>query len=170
MYFSRISQPLLLGRLMDFYVPNQTSMTIREAYTYATCIVLSSFFYVMVSHSQILSLQHLGMKIRIACCSLIYRKTLKLSKKALGKTTIGQMINLLSNDVNRFDNCFKQFHQLWAAPLESIVVMYLLFKLVGLTSLSGYSLLLFFIPLQSKYKYLNQNKLFHTSSYTGGVL
>lgn len=136
---------------MDFYVPKQTSMTIREAYYYAIAIVLSCFFYVMVSHSQILSLQHLGMKIRVACCSLIYRKTLKLSKKALGKTTIGQMINLLSNDVNRFDNCFKQFHQLWAAPLESIVVMFLLYKMVGLTSLTGYVLLVFFIPLQSEY-------------------
>lgn len=136
--------------LMDFYVPHQTSITIQDAYIYASSIVLSSFLYVMISHSQIFSLQHLGMKIRVACCSLIYRKTLKLSKKALGKTTIGQMINLLSNDVNRFDSCFKQFHQLWAAPLESIIVMYLLYKMVGLTSLTGYTLLLFFIPLQSK--------------------
>lgn len=136
---------------MDFYVPHQTSITIHQAYAYAASIVFTCFLYVMIGHSQILSLQHLGMKIRIACCSLIYRKTLKLSKKALRKTTIGQMINLLSNDVNRFDNCFKQFHQLWAAPLESIIVMYLLLKMVGLTSLTGYTLFVLFIPLQSRY-------------------
>lgn len=135
---------------MDFYVPKQTTMTLQEAYIYAGFIVLTAFLYVLINHSYLLSRQHLGMKIRIACCSLIYRKSLRLSKKALGKTTIGQMINLLSNDVNRFDNCFNQFHFLWAAPLETILVMYLIYKVVGITGLAGFSLLLFFIPMQSK--------------------
>lgn len=148
----RISQPILLGQLMDFYVPNQTSMSIKEAYAYAGAIVFGSLLITMINHMQLLSLQLLGMKIRIACCSLINRKTLKLSKEALGETTIGQIINLLSNDVNRFDNCFRQFHQLWAAPLEAVVIMCLLFNMVGLTGLTGYALVIVILPLQSKYQ------------------
>ncbi|CAG9854876.1 unnamed protein product [Phyllotreta striolata] len=147
-FILKMSQPLLLGKLIEFYNPDQTTISSLEGYLYSLCIVLSSFLYVLVCHWYHLSLQHLGMKIRIACCSLIYRKSLRLSKKALVNTTIGQMINLLSNDVNRFDNIFRYIHYLWVGPLESLVIMYLIYEVSGFTGLSGFIILLLFIPFQ----------------------
>nr|XP_023014259.1 probable multidrug resistance-associated protein lethal(2)03659 isoform X1 [Leptinotarsa decemlineata]XP_023014260.1 probable multidrug resistance-associated protein lethal(2)03659 isoform X1 [Leptinotarsa decemlineata]XP_023014262.1 probable multidrug resistance-associated protein lethal(2)03659 isoform X1 [Leptinotarsa decemlineata] len=144
----KLSQPIFVGKLMTFYEPNQKTVSPNEAYLYASLIVFTSLMYVLICHTFYLDVQHLGMKMRIACCSLIYRKTLKLSKKALGKTTIGQMINLLSNDVNRFDTWFKNFHFLWAAPIEALVIMFMLFHETGLNGLTGFSVFLVFIPLQ----------------------
>ncbi|XP_066250934.1 probable multidrug resistance-associated protein lethal(2)03659 [Euwallacea similis] len=143
-----LSQPLALGKLMNYYRPNQTNVSLQEAYLYAGILILTSFLSVMVSHSYMLASHHLGMKMRIACCSLIYRKTLKLSKTALIDTTIGQMINLLSNDVARFDNSVRYLHYLWVAPLETLLIMYLLYYNVGFTSLSGFCLIVLFMPLQ----------------------
>lgn len=90
----------------------------------------------------------MGMKMRVACCSLIYRKTLKLSKTALGETTIGQAVNLLSNDVNRFDDAVLFIHYLWIGPLETIIVTYFLYVQVGFAAFIGVALLLMCIPLQ----------------------
>ncbi|CAG9767557.1 unnamed protein product [Ceutorhynchus assimilis] len=143
-----LSQPLALGKLMQYYVPKQTTVTLQEAYCYAGLLIMSLFLSVVITHSYMLASLHLGMKMRIACCSLIYRKTLKLSKTALVETTIGQMINLLSNDVARFDSCMRYFHYLWVAPLETILIMYLLYYDVGLTSLSGFGLIVLFMPVQ----------------------
>lgn len=93
----------------------------------------------------------IGMKIRVATSALIYRKALKLSKSALVETTVGQMVNLISNDVGRFEMATINFHSLWIAPLETFVIMILIYFYVGVTGMIGVLALFFFIPLQSKY-------------------
>ena len=105
---------------------------------------------------------------RVACSSILYRKALKLSNSALGQTTIGQMVNLLSNDVNRlvslknisetmngsyfrFDTTVLFNHYLWAGPLQLIIMTAILCYKIGPSALVGAVLLVLFVPLQSKY-------------------
>jgi ATP-binding cassette subfamily C (CFTR/MRP) protein 4 len=144
----KMSQPLFIGKLMEYYTPNQNTITKNTAYIYASGIVVMSFFNVLLGHSYMLGLQHLGMKIRVASCSLIYRKSLRLSKTALIETTVGQMVNLLSNDVNRFDLAATHVHNLWVSPIETIIVIYFLYTMLGPSSLTGIGILLLFIPIQ----------------------
>lgn len=91
---------------------------------------------------------HIGMKVRVAVCSLIYRKALKLSKSALGETTVGQLVNLLSNDVNRFDYVSIFVHHIWVAPLQTCIACYLMYQRVGVAAVVGVVFLLLFVPLQ----------------------
>ena len=60
------------------------------------------------------------------------------------------MVNLLSNDVNRFDQSVLFLHYLWAGPAQLVIVTYLLWRKIGPSSLVGATLLIFFAPLQSK--------------------
>lgn len=101
-----------------------------KAELYAAGLMAGSVLTVVCAHPYMLGVLHLGMKMRIALCSLIYRKALRLSRTALGDTTIGQVVNLLSNDVGRFDTVLINVHYLWLAPLELIVVTYLMFEQV----------------------------------------
>ena len=55
----------------------------------------------------------------------LHFQALRLSKKALGESTIGQMVNLLSNDVSRFDFSTIFIHYLWCGPLQFLIIMYL---------------------------------------------
>lgn len=145
--FLRLTQPLFLGRLIRFFNPG-SDITKEEAYGYAAAVILCSAFNIFVIHPYMMAILHMGMKIRVACCSLIYRKALKLSKTALGETTAGQIVNLLSNDVNRFDVAVIFVHYLWLGPLETIIVAYFLWNIVGVSALIGVASLLLFIPLQ----------------------
>lgn len=135
---------------MEYYSPNQKTISRNTAYMYAGGIVLATFLNTIFAHSYMLGLQHMGMKMRVACCSLIYRKSLKLSKSALVDTTVGQMVNLLSNDVNRFDMALTHLHGLWLTPIETIIVLYVLYTTLGLSALTGVGALLLFIPIQCK--------------------
>ena len=72
-----------------------------EAYLYGGGVVLMSALYTVIHHSYFNGVYVIGMKIRVACSSLVYRKALRLSQSAMSRTTVGQMVNLLSNDVSR---------------------------------------------------------------------
>ncbi|KAJ8684448.1 hypothetical protein QAD02_020240, partial [Eretmocerus hayati] len=143
----RASQPLLLARLLKYFRKGST-MSLNEAYLYATGVVMCSALNVVVIHPYMMAILHMGMKMRVACCTLIYRKSLKLSRTALGETTVGQAVNLLSNDVNRFDVATIFLHYLWIGPLETVIVMCVMYNEVQESAIIGVATLLMFIPLQ----------------------
>ncbi|KAJ8954548.1 hypothetical protein NQ318_000782 [Aromia moschata] len=144
----KLSYPLLLSQFLKFYEPNQTDMDKSEACIFAGLLVLATLLRVTASHRYMVCALHLGMKLRVAMCSLIYRKALKLSNSALAETTIGQMVNLLSNDVARFENVIIYFNYLWFAPIEALIFMSVLHNYVGYTGLIGICFLILFSPIQ----------------------
>lgn len=75
-----------------------------------------------------------------------------MSKTALGETTVGQVVNLLSNDVNRFDVIVIFLNYLWMGPLQTIIVTYFLWREIGASSIIGVAILLLLIPLQGLHK------------------
>ena len=101
------------------------------AYIYAAGLILCSALNVFIIHPYMLGTLHVGMKIRVGMCSMIYRKALKLSKTALGDTTSGQVVNLISNDVGRLDTSMIHMHYLWLGPIEIIIITVLMYMEVS---------------------------------------
>ncbi|CAI6363288.1 unnamed protein product [Macrosiphum euphorbiae] len=91
---------------------------------------------------------HISMKMRVATCDLIYNKALRLKINSLDPSTTGHIINLISNDVNRFDMSIVCIPFLWLGPLETFVSIFFLWREVGVSSVIGVGALLIFIPLQ----------------------
>ncbi|KAJ8933696.1 hypothetical protein NQ314_013862 [Rhamnusium bicolor] len=58
-------------------------------------------------------------------------KIMKLNQKSLGQTAAGQVINLLSNDVNRFDLVMLFLHYLWIMPFQVVLITYFIWQEVG---------------------------------------
>lgn len=80
-------------------------------------------------------------------------QALRLSHQAMGHTTAGQVVNLLSNDVNRFDVVPIFMHYLWIGPLETALCSYLMWRDMGWSALMGVATLLLTIPLQGKFTF-----------------
>ncbi|XP_055536617.1 probable multidrug resistance-associated protein lethal(2)03659 isoform X2 [Wyeomyia smithii] len=89
------------------------------------------------------------MKIRVACCSLLYKKALRITKAAGTDGLTGQVINLMSNDVAKFDTAASFVHDTWKGPIELVVFGYLIYRQIGAPGLIGVAFLLSFIPLQA---------------------
>uniref|UniRef100_A0A8C7JKT3 Multidrug resistance-associated protein 4 n=1 Tax=Oncorhynchus kisutch TaxID=8019 RepID=A0A8C7JKT3_ONCKI len=149
----KVIQPVFLGKLIQYfekYDPDDMD-ALYEAFGYAAGISLSTVALTVLQIHYYYHVQRTGMKIRVAMCHMIYKKALCLSSAAMGKTTTGQMVNLLSNDVNKFDEVTNNLHYLWIAPLQAVVVIILLWYEIGPSCLAGVAVLVFLLPLQTMF-------------------
>ncbi|XP_004680354.2 PREDICTED: multidrug resistance-associated protein 4 [Condylura cristata] len=148
---TKVIQPIFLGKIISYfenYDPTD-SAALQEAYTYATVLTTCTLVLAILHHLYFYHVQCVGMRLRVAMCHMIYRKALRLSNSAMGKTTTGQIVNLLSGDVNKFDQVTIFLHFLWAGPLQAIAVTALLWMEIGISCLAGMAVLLILLPLQS---------------------
>ncbi|KAG5833705.1 hypothetical protein ANANG_G00278690 [Anguilla anguilla] len=147
----KVIQPVFLGKLILYFEKYglDDKAALHEAYGYAAGISLSSIGLAIIHHLYFYHVQRAGMKIRVAMCHMIYKKALCLSSTAMGKTTTGQIVNLLSNDVNKFDEVTIFLHFLWAGPLQAAAVIGLLWNEIGPSCLAGMAVLVFLMPLQT---------------------
>lgn len=68
----------------------------------------------------------------------------------MSKTSAGQVVNLMSNDVNRFDSAPLFLHHVWVGPTLAIIITIFLYSDVGPSALYGILLILLLMPLQGK--------------------
>lgn len=71
-----------------------------------------------------------------------------LGHTALGETTVGQVINLISNDASRFDTTLPGIQYLLIGPVQTVIVTYLVWREIGIASLVGVLTLFILIPVQ----------------------
>ncbi|XP_032258644.1 multidrug resistance-associated protein 4 isoform X2 [Phoca vitulina] len=148
---TKVVQPIFLGKIINYFENHDptNSVALHEAYAYATVLTTCTLILAILHHLYFYHVQCAGMRLRVAMCHMIYRKALRLSNVAMGKTTTGQIVNLLSNDVNKFDQVTIFLHFLWAGPLQAIAVTALLWMEIGISCLAGIAVLIILLPLQS---------------------
>uniref|UniRef100_A0A7N9AYA3 ATP-binding cassette, sub-family C (CFTR/MRP), member 4 n=1 Tax=Mastacembelus armatus TaxID=205130 RepID=A0A7N9AYA3_9TELE len=147
----KVIQPVVLGKMIQYfenYDPNNKA-ALYETLCYAAALSFCTIGLAMLHHLYFFHVQRAGMKIRVAMCHMIYKKALGLSSSAMGKTTTGQIVNLLSNDVNRFDDVTIFLHFLWVGPLQAAAVVGLLWVEIGPSCLAGMVVLMFLMPMQT---------------------
>lgn len=76
MFFThRPTQPLLIGGILSYFNSNSSEKANLEfALICAFGLALSMFASIILYHSSQIEILHSGMKIRVACCSIIYKK------------------------------------------------------------------------------------------------
>lgn len=91
-----------------------------------------------------------GIKIRASLKSLLYRKTLKLTPSSLTETSVGNLVTIITRDINEIE------HNLWMAKdflvftVQTFTVAYLLWAKIGHCAFIGLGTMFLAIPLQCK--------------------
>ncbi|KAM9321307.1 ATP-binding cassette sub-family C member 4 [Gastrophryne carolinensis] len=146
----KVIQPIFLGNVISYFeMTDPSDAALTNAYINAAALSVCTLLLAVLHHLYFYHVLRAGMKLRVAMCHMIYKKALRLSNTAMGKTTTGQIVNLLSNDVNKFDQVTIFLHFLWAGPLQAIAVTVLLWIEIGPSCLAGMAVLIILMPLQT---------------------
>uniref|UniRef100_A0A3Q2QW04 ATP binding cassette subfamily C member 3 n=1 Tax=Fundulus heteroclitus TaxID=8078 RepID=A0A3Q2QW04_FUNHE len=90
-----------------------------------------------------------GMNVRTALIGAIYRKALVITNAAKRSSTVGEIVNLMSVDAQRFMDLTTFLNMLWSAPLQIILALYFLWQNLGPSVLAGVAVMVMLIPFNA---------------------
>ncbi|KAL5483667.1 hypothetical protein EMCRGX_G020072 [Ephydatia muelleri] len=137
--------PLLLNALINFMENKNEPMF--HGYLYALGLFSSTLVASMLITHFNNEVNMVGLKLRAALISEVYRKSLSVNLATLSHFSTGQVVNFMSTDTDRIVNFCQSFHQFWSLPIQIAVSLYLLYQQVGLAFLTGLVFCLLLIPI-----------------------
>uniref|UniRef100_A0A069DYD4 ABC-type xenobiotic transporter n=1 Tax=Panstrongylus megistus TaxID=65343 RepID=A0A069DYD4_9HEMI len=137
--------PLLLHGLVSF-IENKDE-PVHHGYLYALGLCIASLIGAFCSSHFNYQMSVVGLKIRGALISVVYRKTLSLSTLTLSHLSTGEVVNYMSTDMDRIVNSCASFHAFWSIPFQLVVTLYLLYQQVQLSFLTGVAFTILLIPV-----------------------
>jgi len=92
---------------------------------------------------------HLGIFVRTAVSTLLYKKALSVSAAGRAMTSTGQVVNMMSNDTMQLQR-FLQFAGFTVtAPIQIIIALALIYKQVGNATWVGVAYMVFLLPVNT---------------------
>lgn len=140
-----MSQPFIITQILRYFKNDMDLFTALEFGTLITLSVLISqsvFTPVFINHYMV------GLKTRLACQGLMYKKLLRYKFCGKENESTGRIINLMTNDVSRFEKLVILLPYLFIAPVQALFIVFVLAELVDVHFLTGLGVLILFIPCQ----------------------
>ncbi|NWW72978.1 MRP3 protein, partial [Climacteris rufus] len=149
----------LIQDLLSFVNPQLLSVLIgfiknKDAPAWWGFLIAALMFVCAVLQTLILH-QHFqycfvtGMRLRTGITGVIYRKSLAITNSAKRSSTVGEIVNLMSVDAQRFMDLMTFLNMLWSAPLQIFLALYFLWQTLGPSVLAGVAVMVLLIPFNS---------------------
>lgn len=136
--------PKLLDRIIGFALRPQDPLW--KGISYAVALFVVTLLMTLVENQHFNRMFFVGMRIRTALVSAIYRKSLVLSNAARRKETVGEIVNLMAVDCQRFIEVTIYISLVWAAPLQIGLALYFLWEYLGWSTLVGLGAMIALLP------------------------
>uniref|UniRef100_A0A669DFE0 ATP-binding cassette, sub-family C (CFTR/MRP), member 2 n=1 Tax=Oreochromis niloticus TaxID=8128 RepID=A0A669DFE0_ORENI len=136
--------PQLLKLMISF--TQDKSRYAWEGYLYAVLLMVVALLQSLTLQQYFQRCHVLGMKVRTALMAAVYKKALVVSNDTRKESTVGEMVNLMSADAQRFNDVTTSIHLLWSCPLQIIISIVFLWLELGPSVLAGVGVMVLIIP------------------------
>lgn len=120
-----------------------------HGYFYTVLLFLSACVQTLILHQYFHICFVTGMRIKTAVIGAIYRKALVITNSARKTSTVGEIVNLMSVDAQRFMDLATYINMIWSAPLQVILALYLLWQNLGPSVLAGVAVMVLLVPVNA---------------------
>uniref|UniRef100_A0A8C2CY29 ABC-type glutathione-S-conjugate transporter n=1 Tax=Cyprinus carpio TaxID=7962 RepID=A0A8C2CY29_CYPCA len=139
--------PQLLRMLIDF--TKQSNAPLWWGYSLAFMMFGTSLLQTLILHQHFQYCFVTGMRLRSGIIGAIYRKSLVITNEAKRSSTVGEVVNLMSVDAQRFMDLTTFLNMLWSAPLQIILALFFLWRNLGPSVLAGVAVMVLLIPFNA---------------------
>ncbi|XP_072760182.1 multidrug resistance-associated protein 1 isoform X1 [Anoplolepis gracilipes] len=146
----------LIQDIMTFFSPQLLKLLIAfiegeeemwKGYFYSVLLLLTAILQTLILSQYFHRMFLVGLRIRTALIAAIYRKALRLSNAARKESTVGEIVNLMSVDAQRFMDLTAYINMIWSAPLQIALALYFLWEILGPAVLAGLAVMIILIPV-----------------------
>jgi ATP-binding cassette subfamily C (CFTR/MRP) protein 4 len=151
----RLAQPFMIRVIVVYLTQSIEDAEKPGAITYSHAVISSYILIISVGiwsvsrHHAFLLVCRTGINVRTALTALIFKKVLRVSKSSFEQTDVGQILNVLANDLYRFEDITTNLWALIIGPVVCIVGVYFVWYFIGIAALGGLVILLLFVPFQA---------------------
>uniref|UniRef100_A0A803SLC4 ABC-type glutathione-S-conjugate transporter n=1 Tax=Anolis carolinensis TaxID=28377 RepID=A0A803SLC4_ANOCA len=156
-YFILGTLCLVAGDVFLFLIPKTLSVFLDfisapeapswKGYFYAAAMFLLACLQTLFEQQYMYMCLVLGVRLKTAITGLVYRKLLVMSNAAKKEATVGEIVNLVSVDVQKLMDLIIYFNGTWLAPIRIVICFVFLWQLLGPSALMAVVVFLFLLPL-----------------------
>lgn len=137
--------PQLLKLMVSF--TQDKSRYAWEGYLYAVLLMVVALLQSLTLQQYFQRCFVLGMRVRTALMAAVYKKALVVSNDTRKESTVGETVNLMSADAQRFNDVTNFIHLLWSCPLQIIISIVFLWLELGPSVLAGLGVMVLMVPI-----------------------
>ncbi|XP_069876376.1 multidrug resistance-associated protein 1 isoform X1 [Dipodomys merriami] len=120
-----------------------------QGYFYTALLFVSACLQTLLLHQYFHICFVSGMRIKTAVIGAVYRKALVITNAARKSSTVGEIVNLMSVDAQRFMDLATYINMVWSAPLQVALALYLLWLNLGPSVLAGVAVMILMVPFNA---------------------
>uniref|UniRef100_A0A8B9LSK0 Multidrug resistance-associated protein 1 n=1 Tax=Astyanax mexicanus TaxID=7994 RepID=A0A8B9LSK0_ASTMX len=139
--------PEILRLLIQFV--NDSDAPSWHGYFYTALLFVCTCFQTLILQKYFHVCFVTGMRLRTAIVGAVYRKALVITNAARRTSTVGEIVNLMSVDAQRFMDLITYINMIWSAPLQVILALYFLWQNLGPSVLAGVAVMVLMVPVNA---------------------
>ncbi|KAJ8688624.1 hypothetical protein QAD02_024419 [Eretmocerus hayati] len=141
------ANPQILELLIGF--TKNKNEPVWRGYLYAFLMLSATSLQTLFTNQYYLYLFTTGLRIQTALTGAIYKKAMRISNAARKNFTVGEIVNLMSVDAQRFSDVISTIVTILSAPLQIALALLFLWRVLGMAVFAGVAIMAFLIPLNA---------------------